>query len=130
MGALISLFGGKGGVGTTTLALNLALALRKVSHENIVLLDWHRPLGDIAPFLNLRVTGTLDALLAQIDEFDQDGFASALKEWTPGVEVLMGATEHESAGRMNQESIDQITSLAMGKVRYVLVDLGTFPPWE
>jgi DNA-binding response OmpR family regulator len=130
LGELIALFGGKGGVGTTTLALNLALALRKVSQQSIVLLDWQRPLGDIAPFLNLRATGTLDALLAQIDEFDQDGFAPALKEWTPGVEVLTGATEHESASRMNEESFDQITSLAMGKARYVLVDMGTFPPWE
>lgn len=31
---------------------------------------------------------------------------------------------------MNQKSFDQITSLAIGKARYVLVDMGTFPPWE
>jgi len=30
---------------------------------------------------------------------------------------------------MNQKSFDQIASLAIGKARYVLVDMGTFPPW-
>jgi CheY-like chemotaxis protein/MinD-like ATPase involved in chromosome partitioning or flagellar assembly len=129
-GELITLFGGKDGVGTTTLALNLALALRKVSQESIALLDWQRPLGDIAPFLNLRMTGTLDALLAQIDELDEGGLGSALREWTPGVEILTGATEQKSASRMNQKSFDQIRSLAIGKARYVLVDMGTFPPRE
>jgi len=46
------------------------------------------------------------------------------------VEILTGATEHKSGSLMNQKSFDQITSLAIGKARYVLVDMGTFPPWE
>ncbi len=130
LGELITIFGGKGGVGTTTLTLNLALALHKVSQESVILLDWQRPMGDVASYLNLRLTGVLDALLVQSDELDEDGFASALKEWTPGVEILTGAAESGSASRMNQESFDLITSLGIGRARYVLADMGAYPPWE
>src|SRR5260370_30833554 len=51
---LIVLMGAKGGVGTTTVAVNLGVQLATFAEKNPVLLDFSRPLGNAHPLLYLR----------------------------------------------------------------------------
>lgn len=62
-GRVISLFSPKGGVGTTTLAVQLSEAI--IMHENkpVVLIDLDLPLGGIAPMLNLHTQRNIFDLL-------------------------------------------------------------------
>jgi pilus assembly protein CpaE len=128
-GQLISVFGSKAGVGTTTVAVNLALALRRVSQRDVLLLDWRRPLGDVAYLLNYREMPILDALLAKVKNLDEGMFASSLKEFSPGVDVLLGATAWESADRMGWDALHRILGVAMDRADYVLADMGPFATW-
>jgi Mrp family chromosome partitioning ATPase len=59
VGQVITVLGSKGGVGTTTVAVNLIMALRKAAQKKILLLDWQRPLGDVAFLLGLPETHDL-----------------------------------------------------------------------
>jgi CheY-like chemotaxis protein/MinD-like ATPase involved in chromosome partitioning or flagellar assembly len=69
-GRVVSLFSPKGGVGTTTVAVQLSEAI--IMHENkpAVLIDLDLPLGGIAPMLNLHSQrNILDLLRASPEEY-------------------------------------------------------------
>ena len=53
-GTVISLFGAKGGIGKTTLATNLAVALAQLRHESVALMDIDTRFGDVAIVLDLQ----------------------------------------------------------------------------
>ena len=54
-GKMVVVMGNKGGVGTTTVAINLAEALGKLLSERVALVDLGRPFPDIANFLDQEV---------------------------------------------------------------------------
>ena len=54
-GKIIDVFGGKGGVGTTTVAVNLASSLAEMEGvQNVALVDINAPFGDTPLFLNIE----------------------------------------------------------------------------
>src|SRR4030095_16117650 len=63
-GSIISVFGVKGGVGKTTLATNLAVALAQESSASVALVDLDVPFGDVALMLDIHpeqdILDTLD----------------------------------------------------------------------
>jgi CheY-like chemotaxis protein/MinD-like ATPase involved in chromosome partitioning or flagellar assembly len=127
---LIIVFGSEAGVGVTTLVVDLALALRRVSQRDILLVDWRRPLGDVAPFLGLPETPALESLLTHLDELGEQFFADIVQEHSPGVWVLPGSTDQSCAEQMNKEALDGILKIALSRADYVLVDAGPFFSWE
>ena len=137
LGQLITVFGSKANVGCTTLAVNLALALRQVSQQDVLLVDWQRPLGDVALFLGLPKVRMMEFLLPHITDLDTRTFGKALrmlnkvvKECLPGVWVIPGATNPNTAKQMGRKTLDNLLELALTKGDYVLVDAGTFFSWE
>lgn len=130
MGQLISVFGSKGGVGTTTLVVNLALALQKVSEKEIIVVDWRRPLGDVALFLGMMETRTIESLLPYIHDLDNDLLDTVLVAYRPGVKVLVGSTDPASAGQMDIEALGNVLEIALANADFVLVDTGDFFSWD
>ena len=61
---------GKGGVGTTTVAINLAASMTKLVSARVVMIDLSRPVGDATPYLNLRNEFTVTDVLANADRLD------------------------------------------------------------
>jgi len=127
---LITLFGSKASVGATTLVVNLALALREVSQRDVLLVDWQRPLGNVARFLGLSETPALAPLLAHLDELNEPLFADLMQEYSPGIWFLPGAIDSSCAEKMNRKALDQILKAALSRAGYVLVDAGSFSSWE
>jgi len=84
-----ALFGSKGGVGTTTIAVNLALSLRQQARASVVLVDGHEEGGDIGVFLNILHSHHAGELMGVIDQLDQEIFRSALVEHSSGLQVLL-----------------------------------------
>jgi len=129
-GRVINLFGSKPGVGTTTLAVNLALALRRISRGRIVLIDWQRPLGDVAALLDLVGMGRLESLLPGLEGLTMQELARTLHPYAPDVQVLLGATEPSSARWMTRQALDHVSRVAAAQADYVLVDCGDFFSWR
>ena len=101
-GRVVSIFSPKGGVGTTTLAIQLGEAI--IMHENkpVVLIDLDLPLGGIAPMLNLHTQrNILDLLKAPtehlsvpfIRQFTQRHRADLFVIPAPGSFVATGSKE-------------------------------------
>ena len=64
-GTIVTVFGAKGGVGKTTVAVNLAVALATVAGQKVLLVDADDTFGDGASSLSLRPEYTVTDILRQ-----------------------------------------------------------------
>jgi pilus assembly protein CpaE len=125
---LIIVTGSKGGVGTTTVALNLAVQLAQLTAKRIALLEFARPFGQIGLMLDFQPRFTLLDALGRIDRLDQALLASLLTRHKSGIEILAGplhaALRAEQRQSVTLEALLRILELARCAFDYVVVDLG------
>jgi len=82
--------GSKGGVGTTTVALNLGVQVAGQSRERVALLDLARPFGQISMMLDLEPRFTILDALERIERLDETGLAGLALRHKAGIEILAG----------------------------------------
>src|ERR1700723_792140 len=85
--------GSKGGVGTTTVALNLAVHLAQLSEKRIALLELARPFGQIALMLDTRPRFTLLDALERAERLDGGFLVPLMTPHQRGGEMLRGAPQ-------------------------------------
>lgn len=120
--------GSKGGVGTTTVALNLAVHMAQLTEKRIALLELARPFGQMALMLDTEPRFTLLDALERAERLDESLLASLMTRHKSGVEILMGARHlalrAEQRQRVTLEGLQQIFELAKKVFDFVIVDLG------
>jgi len=79
--------GAKGGVGTTTLATNLAFAVKQAQRD-AALVDLDTFSGDLAVFLNLNPTYTLRDIAADFRRLDSVFLQGTMTRHASGIELL------------------------------------------
>ena len=104
--------GSKGGVGTTTVALNLAVQLAMQTRKRIGLLDLARPFGQISLMLDLEPRFTILDALERIDRLDESLLASMAMRHKTGVELLAGPLH----APMKAEQRQSVTLAALTKL--------------
>lgn len=87
-GQMIALFGSKGGVGTTSLGVNLAIAIQQQRpNARIAILDCNTEFGDLAVLLNLNVNRNLLDLM-DVEELEAQYVNDIFIPHTSGIKVL------------------------------------------
>jgi DNA-binding response OmpR family regulator len=130
VGQTITVFGSKPGVGTTTLVVNLALALQQTTQKKVLVLDWQRPLGDVAFALGLPEGRSLEFLLGRAQHLDAATLIELAPQYAPDVWVTPGATTYDAAALMTRQALTTITKVALLHADYVVIDAGAFLGWE
>lgn len=121
---VLAVTGAKGGVGKTTLAVNLAAALTAQSGEPTVLLDLYTQFGDAALLLNLTPRRTL-ADLVRLDPAEMDGrlLEDHLERHSSGLRLLAGATAPLPLDALTPAGLDQILGLLKSSHRHLVLDV-------
>lgn len=127
-GKVITLFGCKGGRGTTVIALNLAVALAKENTEPVVVVDLDLQAGDLSLLLNLKPTYTIYDAVTNMDRIDGLFLKSLLCEHSSGVSLLAAPQRVEEADSVQPLRISQLLSLLRASYAYVIVD--TAPTYD
>jgi len=98
-GDLVAVFAPKGGVGSTTIAVNTAIALQQmvVDESKVALMDGHLQFGDVGVMLNLRPDRSLADLAQRIDELDRDLLSGVMTAHGSGIKVLLAPPSPEAA---------------------------------
>jgi pilus assembly protein CpaE len=121
-GQVIALSGIKGGVGRTTIAVNLAVALAQDDGGSVALVEGSPSMGDVALMLNACPRHALADLVTEPDRLDADLIRGALVQHTSGVKVLFGARDIGESAQMTQDLIAAALCHLRGVSRYVVVD--------
>ncbi|HEX2065615.1 MAG TPA: P-loop NTPase, partial [Candidatus Thermoplasmatota archaeon] len=94
---VIAVHGAKGGVGATTLACNLAAALRRLTGRRVALIDGDVLSGDARVMFDVNSAQSLADLLPQLRELDADLVDALLAEHGTGVRVLLAPDQLQRA---------------------------------
>ncbi len=121
-GWVIAVFSPKGGVGRTTLACNLAIALKLEQDQTVALVDCSLPFGDVGVVLNLQPTKTVVDLLPHVASLDGDLLHDLLLRHASGVDVLLAPTRPEMAELVTADSLKAILAKLRESYDYVVVD--------
>jgi pilus assembly protein CpaE len=122
---LWAVVGAKGGVGTTTVAVNLGVQIRKLTQKRVVLMDIARPLGQVSLMLDLRPRFTLVDAVENLKRLDTHFFNGLLTNHASGLEVLAGPADPDLWLRIPVASLARLVNVAQSTCDYLLMDLGT-----
>lgn len=127
-GAIIATHGLGGGVGTTTLAVNLAWELATLSKSDaprVCLIDLGLQFGGVASALDLPKRDTVIDLWSDTAAMDDESFAQALQSYQDKLHVLTAPPELLPLDFIASEDLDKIIDLAAASFDYVILDLPT-----
>ena len=127
-GKVICVFSPKGGVGRTTMSVNIAIAIRQLTGRRVALVDCNLPFGDIGIVMNLAATRTIADLLPNIAELTPELVEPILRDHESGVRVLLAPTRPELAELFQPEHIRRIFEVLRRCYDYVIVD--TWPSFQ
>ena len=122
-GRIFAIYGAKGGVGTTTIAVNLAIALDRHLGRQVVLVDGALQFGDHRVFLDLGVDRKSLIDVAEAASIDADFVQSVLSRHDSGIDVLLGPPSPETADLVTEERLGQTLQLLRTLYDYVIVDM-------
>jgi pilus assembly protein CpaE len=121
-GRVIALFGTKGGVGRTTIAVNLAVTLQRRTGARVLLFDADFFFGDMALHLNLPPSHTILDLVEHIDELDQEFVEQVLIPHVSGVRVLSSPRSPERVESITAGHVQRLLEWFTRAYDYIIVD--------
>jgi pilus assembly protein CpaE len=120
---IVVVFSPKGGVGCTTIAINLAVALKTVTGTPAILVDADLRFGDIDTALNITPASSIATLLPELDEMDNELLDRSLIPHSSGIRVVVAPPHLDMADVIRPEQVRKLlvrlSELGEG---YVVVD--------
>jgi pilus assembly protein CpaE len=121
-GQIFAFVGAKGGVGTTTTAINVAAALAQVvPDEQTLLMDMHLSYGDAAVYLGAEPRFSVADAMENTHRLDESFFESLVVQTKSGVHLLASAERATSGADLRR--VSTLLQFAMSHYRFTLLDL-------
>src|SRR3954449_3519488 len=124
-GRLIAVAGSKGGAGTTTVCLQLALAaVRAAPGRPVCVVDFDLQKGDFRSFLDMPYRRSVVDLVEVADEISVRHLQETLYTHKEGFRVLLAPDDGERAEEVNALAARPILSAVKARHALTIVDLG------
>ena len=122
-GSIISVAGASGGVGTTSIAVNLAVALAQHPDRSVVLIDLDLALGDADVFLDMIPDYTLIDVAHNISRLDLALLRKSLTKHETGVYLLPRPVQIEDISTISNEDFKRVLGLLKASFTHLVIDL-------
>jgi pilus assembly protein CpaE len=121
-GEIFAFLGAKGGVGTTTVAVNVATALSQVAKGDTLLIDLHLAYGDAAVYLGAEPRFSVVDALENVHRLDKAFLGGLVGQAKAGL-ALLASSDRASAAAVDSASVRALIEAASRHYRYVVLDV-------
>lgn len=122
-GKIISVYNPVGGMGTTTISVNLAAVLAETS-DKVALLDLNFFSGDMTTFLDMNPKYTLSNLTANVSRIDAGFLMSVMAKHKSGIYLLSEPLDVDEAADITPEQIQRVIIELKHIFSYIIIDTG------
>ncbi|HSO30253.1 MAG TPA: response regulator [Candidatus Sulfomarinibacteraceae bacterium] len=123
LGKLLAFYGAKGGVGTTTLAINTAIALHQEGARRVALVDGVLQFGDHRVFLDLGTDRKSISDVVSASAIDADLMKSIVVRHDSGIDLLLAPPNPEDGDLVHESHMGQALAQLRSMYDYVVVDV-------
>lgn len=122
-GKVITIFGVKGGVGTTTMAVHLAVHLARRHRKKVLLIDQKHELGHVALHLGIKESVYhFDELLRNVDRLDSELLAGFVTRHSSGIDVIPSPDSCGPLQTAPPDAIGRVMEDLRTRYDYILLD--------
>ncbi len=125
-GKIFNIIGSKGGVGTTTISVNLAVSLAQLEGTpSVGLIDLNPFLGELPLFLDIKATFDWKELVKNIHRVDSAFLMSIMAKHSSGIYVLPSAMALDGT-MATTDVIDRLLTIMKTVFDYIIIDSGKY----
>ncbi len=121
--SVISIIGSRGGVGCTSLAVNIGCNLAQEPESNVALVDLDLALGDADVALDLIPDYTLADVALNIDRLDMTFLRRSLCKHPSGLSLLPHPVQMEDIGLIHEDHLQRVIGLLRASYDKLIFDL-------
>ncbi len=124
-GTIINIIGSKGGIGTTTIAVNFATCLRELEpRKSVALIEMNLLFGEIPLFLDIEPAFNWGEVAKNISRLDSTYLMSILSKHPSGVHILPSPTQLDGVTPATPHIIERLLRFMQNEFDYIVIDSG------
>jgi pilus assembly protein CpaE len=120
---MLAVTGNKGGVGATTVAVNLSLALARSQSGKVILVDLGRPYPDVGNFLDRESTYTIFDLIQNQANLDKTFLEKTIQPYEKNLYLMHGVSDFSDQDAISLDGLKKVFQLLRAHYRWIVVDL-------
>src|SRR5207244_4437103 len=120
---VIAVVGSRGGVGCTSLAVNLGCNLAQIPNHNVALVDLDLALGDADVALDLIPDYTLADVAMNIERLDMTFLRRSLCKHDSGLSLLPHPVQMEDISLIHEDHLQRVIGLLKASYSHLIFDL-------
>lgn len=122
--ATLVFFGAKGGAGTTTVAVNCAVELARLTKRQTIIVDLKACLGEVALFLGVRPRFTVLDAIENLHRLDRDFLKELVVRHKSGLEILAASEQFDRPNAQDAGAVEELLRVLSRSHDFVVVDAG------
>jgi pilus assembly protein CpaE len=122
----VAVYSPRGGVGCTTAAINLALALQEETAQHVLLMEGKLFFGHVSVMLNLRAQNTLADLIPHSSHLDEGLVHDVMAQHVSGIDVLLGPRDIQVAQGIRSDDLYNVFVALQRMYDFIIVDVGSY----
>ncbi|HEV1998174.1 MAG TPA: P-loop NTPase [Candidatus Dormibacteraeota bacterium] len=125
-GRIVAVYSGKGGIGVSSICINLASVLASEHRLNVVAVDMDLQYGDLAEMITTadEYPSLTDIVVAPVEEMDADFVATAMVQGPGGFKLIACPPRPELSELVTAPHVTRLMSLLRERFDVTIVDCG------
>ena len=123
---IISVYSNKGGIGKTTIAVNLAAELARVTKDKVALIDLNLQLGDISTFLNLNPPFDVNYVMRKLVDKSEDILIKGFEKYKDtSLYILADPSYIEQSESITPAMVTTLFAALKNIFSYIVIDMSS-----